>query len=375
MMRFIHTADWQIGKPFTRFPTDVAAELSAARLSAISRIAGIARAEGAGHVLVAGDVFDSDRLPGIIVRRTLEHLRAETDVVWYLLPGNHDAARIGGLWERILRIGLPENVVACLEAKPVELTPDAVLLPAPLANKAPGRDPSAWMETAETPLDKFRIGLAHGSVQAFGSEGESSVSIAPDRAARAGLAYLALGDWHGARRIDERTWYSGTPEPDRFSDNEPGHVLSVALEGRDRPHIAKLASGYFTWIRTAATISSSADLATVEEMLSTRGPDLRRLLVRLELSGALNYSEHAALIAWCERLEGRVRHVDLDSEALVLAAGSGDLESLGADGILRLAAEELAAMAAAPAHRDHGPAKRALGQLFAFAADVGKGRP
>ena len=37
-----------------------------------------------------------------------------------------------------------------------------------------------------------------------------------DRAGHAAQDYLALGDWHGTRRIDARTWYSGTPEHDRF---------------------------------------------------------------------------------------------------------------------------------------------------------------
>lgn len=370
MLRFIHTADWHVGKPFAKFPADVAAELSAARLSVISRVAAIARAQGADRALVAGDIFDGERLAGVMVRRTLEHLRAESDVVWYLLPGNHDAARPGGLWERVLSIGLPENVVVCLDTRPVELAPGAVLLPSPLTSKAPGRDPSAWMDKVATAAGELRVGLAHGSVQGFGSSGESSVPIAPDRAARAGLAYLALGDWHGARRIDARTWYSGTPEPDRYSDNEPGHVLAVTLENRATPQVEMFPSGHFTWAKRAATISSSAALGALEEMLSKLVCDPQRLLVRLELAGALTFGEHALLQTWRERLEGRVRHLDVDTRALLLAAGTGDTESLGADSILCTAAEELAATASAPAHRDCGHAKRALELLFAFAAQA-----
>ncbi len=40
---------------------------------------------------------------------------------------------------------------------------------------------------------------------------------------------MALGDWHGRKQIGPRTWYSGTPEPDAFQDNDPGHALIVAL--------------------------------------------------------------------------------------------------------------------------------------------------
>ena len=178
------------------------------------------------------DVFDSDRLDTITVRRALDTSRTK--------------ARSRGCCCRAImirqgpvasgsasaRIGLPANVVALSGAAPISIASNAVVLPAPLTSKNPGRDPTEWMDRAATPPGTIRIGLAHGSVHGFSSEGESSVAIARDRAARAGLSYLALGDWHGKKRIDERTWYSGTPEPDRFPDNEPGYVLAVTIEGK-----------------------------------------------------------------------------------------------------------------------------------------------
>jgi len=53
-MRFIHTADWQIGKPFKQFG-DRESVLRQARLVAIENIGRLAAKEGAAHVLVAGD--------------------------------------------------------------------------------------------------------------------------------------------------------------------------------------------------------------------------------------------------------------------------------------------------------------------------------
>ena len=74
--RFIHTADWQLGKPFANFPPDLAGELSAARFTAIERIAEIATQRGASHVLVAGDIFDSEDLANATLRRALERMAA-----------------------------------------------------------------------------------------------------------------------------------------------------------------------------------------------------------------------------------------------------------------------------------------------------------
>ena len=47
----------------------------------------------------------------------------------------------------------------------------------------------------------------------FGSEGEATNPIDPARPAKAGLAYLGLGDWHRTLQVGPALWYAGTPEP------------------------------------------------------------------------------------------------------------------------------------------------------------------
>lgn len=60
MLRLIHTADWQLGKPYGRFDSDVRAALSEARFDAIDAIGKAAAEHEVRHVLVAGDVFDTE---------------------------------------------------------------------------------------------------------------------------------------------------------------------------------------------------------------------------------------------------------------------------------------------------------------------------
>ncbi len=369
-LRFIHSADWQLSKPFANFPSALAGELAAARLAVIRRIAAIARERRADFVVVAGDVFDGDGIAAVELRRALALLHAEAGITWMLLPGNHDPARPGGLWERIAQIGVPANVVACLSPAPIALGDGAVLLPAPLTSKAPGGDPTEWMQGAATPQGHLRIGLAHGSVQGFGSEGESSVTIARDRAKTAGLDYLALGDWHGTKCIDARTWYAGTPEPDRFPDNEPGHVLAVSIEPGAPPKVERIASATFTWAKLDASLRSADDLQLLEGRILARVTDPQRLLVRLSLTGALTLSEMAAFDRWRQRLEGGVRHLDVYANSVAVHVGGGDLAAFGADGALREAAERLSLLARDDAHLESQAAKLALQRLAAFAAEA-----
>lgn len=164
---------------------------------------------GAAHVLVAGDVFDCPEPGDRVLRSALTKMAASAEIRWWLLPGNHDPARTDGVWTRLTR-DPPSNVSALLTPEPVEAEPGAWILPAPLTHRQSGADATNWFDAAATPPGVLRIGLAHGSVQGFGAETPNN-PIAPDRARRAGLNFLALGDWHGQLQIDAFTWYSGAP--------------------------------------------------------------------------------------------------------------------------------------------------------------------
>ena len=75
-MRFIHTSDWQLGKPFGRAPEQARAALLEARLDAIDTLAAAARSEGTDIVLVAGDVFDSPEPGDRVYPHRQAHQRA-----------------------------------------------------------------------------------------------------------------------------------------------------------------------------------------------------------------------------------------------------------------------------------------------------------
>lgn len=366
-IRFIHTADWQIGKPFANFPSELAGELAAARLNVIARIAAAAHARDATHVLVAGDIFDAPNVETLLVRRTLEHLRRESQVAWVLLPGNHDPVRRDGIWDRARAIGLPENVVVLTEPAPFALSPHASVLPAPLTSNMPGRDPTEWFDAVPVTAGHVRIGLAHGSITGFSSDGESNVTIAPGRAARAKLDYLALGDWHGATRIDKRTWYAGTPEPDRYPANTPGYVLAVTAHAGAEPVVEQVHVAHFTWARHEAVLASSDDIWTLAREIEGLVPVPAASLVRVKLSGSLTIADEGALQSWAEEAAGRLRHLELDMQALQVRATASDLDRLAATGALREAAEKLSGLAQGETPQASA-ARRALQKLFAYAA-------
>ena len=380
--RFIHTADWQLGKPFGGFDAGLSGRLSAARQEVISRIAAAADQHGAAHVVVAGDVWDSATPSGPDLRQPLAIMGEHPGLTWWLMPGNHDPDGPDGLWDRVDAIA-PDNVRTLRAAEPVAMEPGAWLLAAPWARLHPGEDLSAWMDSAETPDGSIRIGVAHGSVRRFGTQhdslddGDSDGVIAPDRARSARLDYLALGDWHGRRAINARTHYSGTPEPDRHKSGARGQVLLVEIDGPGaEPRVTDVPTARYGWpvIEARLRVDGLGETVSHVRAAVSDGPPLRDVLADIRVDGTTTLAEWAEFERFIETLTGDCAHLELKgTSGVALAVMPADLDSLDAQGSVRAAAETLQARREDPAlsQDDRELAGEALRLLFSIAASDG----
>ncbi|WP_404478582.1 exonuclease SbcCD subunit D [Novosphingobium sp. BL-52-GroH] len=361
-MRFIHTADWQLGKPFGRFDAETRAALTEARFDVIDTLGRAAAEHGAGHVLVAGDVFDTEGPDERTVVQAVTRMERHA-CRWWLLPGNHDFARNGGLWDRV-RKRAAANVTVLAEPEPHEIEDGVWLLPAPLLHRHTLDDPTQAFERMETPGARLRIGLAHGSIRGFGTQGETKNLIAPDRAKLSTLDYLALGDWHGTLQVDARTWYSGTPETDRFQAgrDDPGQALLVDLKP-EKASVAPLSTGRFRWLSRDWTVADAIGFAALaDDLLAACEP--AATLLRLQLAGIVPLTDRVAMLARIEDdLAHRLRHLDVRDADVVARPTEEDLAALSTEGMLGRAGAMLRAKIEAD-----GPeaprARRALERLF-----------
>ncbi len=362
----VHTADWQIGKTFGGFGDETAALLRAARLDAVDRIASVASAAGARHVLVAGDVFDSAKPTPRTIGQLLSRLEAHDDIVWHLLPGNHDPAQPGSVWDDIADGKCPANVRAHTTPTPVEIEPGVLLLPAPLRAKAMSTDPTAYMDQVVSARGTIRIGMAHGSVRGFDSLGEAAIPIEPSRAESAGLDYLALGDWHGLTPINARTGYSGSHEPDGYKDNKPGHVLVIRIDAQGaRPDVRAIATQHYHWRRVALALTSFDDLERYAAELAADPVPRARLVLKLDISGRVPLADFGAIRARLIALGDGLAHLDADTTGLETSAGKDDLAALGS-GSLGVIAQRLATLRDSGEATEQQTASRALRTLARF---------
>lgn len=370
--RFIHSADLHLGKRFGQFSGDLPAKLREARHATIAKLADHARKAGASTILLAGDTFDTETPAPDVRRQALAEMRHHAPLRWVILPGNHDSLQAAQLWAT-LRAEAPDNVTLAMEAAPLDLAPGVTLLPAPCTTRRPGRDNTAWMDAAATAEGTIRIGLAHGGVQSFSEEGTGLDVIAPDRARRAGLAYLALGDWHGGVEIDPRTRYSGTPEPDQFKHGRPSEALLVSIENATAlPEVTPFQTGAFIWRDLVLDLLDGDDaVARMQTLL----PELRlrrHALVRLSARGHLRLETRAALAANIEKVQPDFGYLAFEDDDLTTECEPEDLDAIDHGGALREAANAL--LAETDDERlssdERAIAQAALNRLFSYAQAV-----
>ena len=365
--RFIHTADWQIGKVFRFVDGAEMGGLQLARLEAITLIGKLADEHHVRHVLVAGDVYDHATPSTHTRNQVVERMRAYTSVQWHLLPGNHDPYQPNGLWDQLRRRGLPDNIHAHTESAGAIIEQDAaVLLPAPLQHRRTLNDPTAWMDNQPSEAGLIRIGLAHGAVFGFDtSEEQRANPIDPTRPQLARLDYLALGDWHGELQVNERCWYSGTPETDSFQTRGRGTALLVEIDGpNELPQVTPLSTGQYRWESLNERVEVLEDVSLLDHKLRNLSGDLNHTLVDLRLSGALSLAD---LLHFEERIvEGAAAalyHLRIDREQLFPEPTDDDLDSIDPGGIVRAAADRLRATIEAGGS-DADLARAALHRLY-----------
>jgi DNA repair exonuclease SbcCD nuclease subunit len=179
-------------------------------------------------LLIAGDLFDHNRVPDetvAIVRRELRRLRQPV----VILPGNHDSLYMNALHDRHdLAAGASHvHVIRQLNGETIDFPElDAVVWGRamdehrqefrPLAH-VPERDATRWC-----------LAMAHGFFYAERQRPERSSPIFADEIRDTGWDYIALGHQHVQTDVSQGTvtaYYSGAPMD--------GSVLSIDFSEED----------------------------------------------------------------------------------------------------------------------------------------------
>jgi DNA repair protein SbcD/Mre11 len=304
-MKFIHTADWHVGKVLKgRSRLDE-------HTAVLGELVSLARAEDADAVVVAGDVFDTAAPPPAaqaLVMRTLLALREDGRQV-VVLAGNHDNPQLldvyrpvlGALGIHVVGTFLPPaegGVVSFLarSGEPVRLAvlpflshryavrAAEALRGTPREHNLAYADKVAGLFAALTESftpDTINLVAAHGTVSGGrlgGGEREAQTVMPytlPPSAFPPRVQYAALGHLHLRQNVPGPCpiWYAGSPLPVDFGDARavPG-ALVVTVRPGGEPEVRE------------ATVEGARRLATVRgtlEELAARADDLADAWLRV----------------------------------------------------------------------------------------------
>jgi DNA repair exonuclease SbcCD nuclease subunit len=252
--RLLHTADWHLGKRFPSFDESAEKDLRRARLDVLSEVFAAATRSTVDAVLCAGDLFDEPNPGPDWWRGLLDILRRlppEFPPI-FLLPGNHDPLLADSVWaaSHPFRAGLPTFVrVVDREDFREEIKPGLVLYAVPCLSKAGAADPVERIPARASGDNSVRVGLVHGTTFDL-ANCEMNFPIRAGGARARGIDYLAIGDTHGYRVVqdDPPVVYPGAPEPSAFDEVDPGHVVLVCFtRARGRPLLRKLPVARWRW--------------------------------------------------------------------------------------------------------------------------------
>ena len=340
-LTFIHTADWHLGHTYWRIGPR-AAQSSGWRLDAVRRIWALAQEKKADFIVVAGDVFDSDT-PSATWRRHAVELLADCPAPVYLIAGNHDPCAQGSVWfqnDFAGALGGLENVHLVTEAAPIEVGGETLLFPCPVVKKYARDDATAWIpdgaRSDNSRGEKWRVGLAHGGWKGYfsGGEDQNLNFIASDCAERAGLDYLALGDYHSFTPADHiaaknRTFYAGTPEIGAKDNIRGGFALCVQLENAGAaPIVEPMSVGRVKLGDLGAiTLSGGEDFESFKARAAQLGEG-EDLILRARVAGHVAPAVVGALDDWLGEARERFLGVDVDCSRLFAQPTSDDFRAL-----------------------------------------------
>ena len=302
-MRFLHVADVHLDTSFAGRSETVRRRLRDASREAFTRAVDVALREDVDAVLVAGDLFDGERLSFQTERFLLEQVARLGDhgITVVYATGNHDPGTAGG-GPRALK--WPPNVVTASDATPTRVEIRA------RAGGIAGYVSAIGHETAREDRDLARklprpegewpeVGLLHTQVQTSAGA-DRHASYAPSDLAylrRAGYDYWALGHIHVPQELsaDPPIWYSGSLQGRSHGEQGERGAVLVDLSDRGAPLVSfrPLASVRWETLPISALDAVSSFDALVGQVAAAwqraraadPGPQGTEWMVRLALTG------------------------------------------------------------------------------------------
>ena len=332
-LSILATADFHLGRKYAGYP-EVQGELVEARFACLDRLVATANERRCELFLVAGDLFDGVGVAHRDVLRALESLRSFEGKLVALLPGNHDYRSPGRdpLWP-FLEEQAGDALLVLTDPRPYPLAHyeiDACLYPGPCTRRHSDASAVGWVKEApREPGIRHHVGVAHGSLAGFSPDfTQSYYPMETAQLLASGPDLWVIGHTH-VRYPEEpsardRVFIPGTPEPTGFDCLRPGSAWQLSLGDDRRVAAVAIETGKYRFLHEEVPLGQPDALPGL--LGRHAGPEARRHLVKVRLSGRVPRSERDALAAAESELRSRLAWLAWQDEEVreELTAGAVD---------------------------------------------------
>ena len=336
-MKFLHTADIQLGLKLHFVPGENGVRVRSQRFDTLRHIADVAKERDVQAVIVAGDFFDDNSVGPDTIQLAEDSLQIFAPIPVLILPGNHDAATEHSALKRLLDL---KHVHVLVDQESVEIE-GALFYPCPLTRRHETSDPTSWLPDRGAGDDRIRVAIAHGRVIEFSESAESPNLIDADAVLKKGFDYLALGDWHGTFKFRDNAWYPGTPEATRWTEKDPGNVLLIDIPASGEvANVEKVPVGRTRWVDRKIVFDRDEEVDDLAKWLESLD-EKSWTLVQLTMSGHLSLKARTQLDQLLEDNQGRLLCLRIREDRVTAAPTEEDLQDLKLEGFVGTAVDML----------------------------------
>ena len=219
-MKFIHCADLHIDSRMETLPSEKTKIRREEILHTFERLCEFASENKVRAIIIAGDMFDGNKISSKTKARILYAIKNNPDVDFLYLKGNHDEGGLNAVDE-----GIPENLKFFTDEWTCFNYGDVNISGIVITDKNNG----LFYDTLKLADDKKNIVVLHGQTAEYKSKDDGAVISIP-RLKNKNIDYLALGHIHSYSEnlldLRGKYAYSGCLEGRGFDETgEKGFVL------------------------------------------------------------------------------------------------------------------------------------------------------
>lgn len=280
MIRFIHTADLHLDRPFeglNELPEQLYRRVRESTFKALDRLTERTVAEDPDFMIIAGDIFDDSHRSLVAQRRFIQSMETlkGAGIPVYAVFGNHD--HLDDPWNQL---ALPDNV-HLFPAEPAVFHYEksngerADLHGFSYGHRHIRED--VVSHYARSDADKaYQIGIVHGALRA-GSGEDNYAPFTIDELADKGFDYWALGHIHKRQQLNPPlpVWYPGNIQG--LSVKETGEKgASLVTLNKERADVAFFPTADIIWEKKVLRLNGDLDADRLESVLEQVRSGTRR---------------------------------------------------------------------------------------------------